>query len=119
MLGSIAALAFPLRAGAGSLEELSIETNEGSVASTRYAADGSTKRSAVLVLHGSRGIELKPRAYERYANALVAADIDAYLVQYFTTADRAVLDRKSNTPEAIDAYRTADSPVGRTGRPPL
>ena len=57
---------------------------------TRYAADHVGKRPAVLVLHGSRGVEFSTRAYERYANTLAAGGIDAYLVRYFTAEDHHV-----------------------------
>lgn len=63
-------------------ENFSVEASEGGVGMTRHAADGAGMRPAVMVLRGARGVELKPRAYERYANALTAAGIDAYLVRY-------------------------------------
>jgi hypothetical protein len=40
----------------------------------------------VLVLHGSGGLERNARGYAR-AQALAAAGIDAWLVQYGTVAD--------------------------------
>ncbi len=54
---------------------------------SRVGADGTARRPAVLLLHGARGIEMKPAAYERYADALKAAGIDCYLVRYLTDAD--------------------------------
>ena len=60
--------------------------DDESVALTRYAADQVGKRPAVVVLHGSRGVVLKPRAYQRYADALNAIGIDAYLARYFTAS---------------------------------
>jgi carboxymethylenebutenolidase len=45
-----------------------------------------------LVLHGARGVELKPGAYEHYANALTAEDIDAYLFRYYSPADDLALE---------------------------
>jgi hypothetical protein len=82
VLGGIAALAMVRPSHAGTPEEFSVEAEEGSVALARYAADRVGKRAGVLVLHGSRGIERKPLAYQRYADALNAAGIDAYLVRY-------------------------------------
>jgi carboxymethylenebutenolidase len=73
---------------------------------TRYAADRVGKRPAVLVLHGARGVELKPRAYERYANHLATGGIDAYLARYFTAADHQALDPKTSTHETRDVYET-------------
>jgi carboxymethylenebutenolidase len=60
----------------------------------------------VLVLHGTRGVELNPRAYERYANALATGGIDAYLVRYFTAQDYRALDPKTSTRDSRDAYNT-------------
>jgi carboxymethylenebutenolidase len=104
VLGGFAALALPLPADAGSPEELGADDSEGKISLTRYAADGDGKRPAVLVLHGARGVELKPLAYERHAKALIAAGIDAYLVRYFTDADRVAFDPNTSTPESRDAY---------------
>jgi carboxymethylenebutenolidase len=85
-------------------EEFSVAAEEGSVALSRFAADRSGKRAGVLVLHGSRGIELKPRAYQRYADALNAAGLDAYLVRYFAAPDIQALDPKTSTEPGRDAY---------------
>lgn len=68
-------------------DQFNVESAEGAIASTRYAAGGTAKRPGVLILHGARGVELKPRAYERYANALTTAGIDAYLVRYYSPLD--------------------------------
>ncbi|WP_161491900.1 dienelactone hydrolase family protein [Bradyrhizobium centrolobii] len=64
------------------------------------------KRPAVILLHGSRGIELKPRAYGRYADALSAKGIDAYLLRYMTDSDTAALNPKTSTQESREAYDT-------------
>jgi carboxymethylenebutenolidase len=105
-LGGLAVLGLPISAHGASPEDLNVDAGGGPVDLTRYAADGAGKRSAVLLLHGSRGVELKPRAYERHAIALATGGIDAYLVRYFTVADWSALDGKINTPEAMDIYRT-------------
>ena len=73
---------------------------------TRRAADGSGKRPAVILLHGSRGIEINPRAYQRYADALSAKGIDAYLLRYMTETDRAALNSKTSTRESRETYDT-------------
>ncbi|WP_316167926.1 MULTISPECIES: dienelactone hydrolase family protein [unclassified Bradyrhizobium] len=86
-------------------EELTAMSVEGSIALKRYSPESTGKRPGVVVLHGARGIELKPRAYERYANALTAAGIDAYLIRYYSHADEQVLDKLS-TQEEREAYRT-------------
>jgi carboxymethylenebutenolidase len=73
---------------------------------TKYEAGHAGKRPAVLVLHGARGVELKPGAYERYANELAAGGIDAFLVRYFTPIDYQALDPNKSTRESRDAYAT-------------
>lgn len=84
---------FPSLAGAGrcAAGQLAVSTDEGDMTLSRYAAEGTERRPAVLLLHGSRGIEMKPAAYERHANALRAAGIDCYLVRYMTEADVHIL----------------------------
>src|SRR5262249_6363440 len=70
-----------------------------------YAAEGTEKRAGVVVLHGARGAELRLRAYERYANALSAQGIDAYLIRYYSAADDRAL-AKITTAEGRQAYHT-------------
>jgi carboxymethylenebutenolidase len=106
IFASIAALALLFPASSGSTEELNVDAAEGGVSMTRYAADRVGRRPAVLILHGTRGVELKARAYERYANALAARCIDAYLVRYFTAVDYQELDPEKGTRESRDAYTT-------------
>ena len=106
VLASIAALALPLAANAGLPEGLSVVADDGSVTVTRYEAGRAGKSPAVLVLHGARGVELKPGAYERYANALTASGIDTFLVRYFTPVDYQALDPNKSTRESRDAYAT-------------
>lgn len=96
---------YPARAGAP--EQLSIDANEGSVALTRYAADRGGKRPSVLLLNGTRGFEFRLRAYERYANALAAKGIDAYLLRYLTAADVQLFAVKTSTRQSREAHETA------------
>lgn len=107
VLSSIAALALAFSSNSGSPEELNVEADQGGIGVTRYAADRVGKRPAVLVLHGNRGVEFSTRAYERYANALAAGGIDAYLVHYFTAEDHQALDPKKSARESRDAYTTS------------
>jgi carboxymethylenebutenolidase len=93
---------YPARAGMP--EQLSIDADGSSVALNRYATDQAGKRPSVLLLHGTRGFDVKLRAYERYANALSAGGTDAYLLRYFTTADTRLFDSRTNTRESREAY---------------
>ena len=106
VLGGIAAFSIGRPAYAETPQDFSVEADDESVALTRYAADQVGKRPAVVVLHGSRGVELKPRAYQRYADALNAIGIDAYLARYFTASDLQVFDPKTSTRQRREAYET-------------
>jgi carboxymethylenebutenolidase len=59
------------------------------------------------MLHGTRGFEFKLTAYERYAQALAAKGIDAYLLHYFTAADAPAFDRRKTPREKREAYEAA------------
>ena len=103
-LASLTLLALGPPARAVTPEQLSVDADEGAVRLTRYAAEQAGKRPSVLLLHGSHGFELKPRAYEHYANALSVKGIDAYLLRYLTAADAPVFDPKTSTQEKREAY---------------
>ncbi|MCC8958851.1 dienelactone hydrolase family protein [Bradyrhizobium sp. Pear77] len=99
---------FALLAAASSLaaaaETLTVDAGEGRVTFSRFASERG-KRPAVLVLHGSRGFDLRPQAYQRYAKALTADGIDAYFVRYYTPADEQAF-RTLTTRETREAYET-------------
>jgi carboxymethylenebutenolidase len=105
-LGGLALISMGYPARAATPEQLIVDADEGSIALTRYAADRAGRRPSVLLLHGSRGVELKPRAYERYADALSAKGIDAYLLRYLTAVDASALDPRTSTREGREAYET-------------
>jgi carboxymethylenebutenolidase len=100
---ALLSLCYPTRAGTP--EQLKVEADEGGVALTRYAADRAGPRPSVLILHGSNGFELKPRAYERYANALSAKGVDAYLLRYLSDADVSSFKTTRERREAYEAER--------------
>jgi carboxymethylenebutenolidase len=104
-LAGLALLSICAPARAATPEKLSVDADEGSVALTRYAADQAGKRPSVLLLHGTNGFELKPSAYERYANALSAKGIDAYLLRYLTAADVSAFKTTRERREAYEAGR--------------
>ncbi|MBI1777782.1 MAG: dienelactone hydrolase family protein [Proteobacteria bacterium] len=64
-------------------EELTFDSGGRAVTVTRYAAATAALRPAVLMLHGSSGLEINPQSYAHHARALAASGIDAYLVPYF------------------------------------
>lgn len=95
LLGGLAAVATVRRSRAASPDQFGVPSSEGDIGVTRYAATGTAKRPGVLLLHGARGVEIQPRAYERYANALADAGIDAHLVRYYSTVDEQALAQAS------------------------
>lgn len=103
LLGSLAVVATVRPSHAASPDEFGVPSPEGDIGVTRYAAKGTAKRPGVLLLHGARGVEIQPRAYERDANALADAGIDAHLVRYYSTVDEQALARAS-TKEARLAH---------------
>jgi carboxymethylenebutenolidase len=102
----IALLGLPVVGYAAAPEQLSIESDDGAITLTRYAADHGGTHPAVLLLHGARGVELNPGAYRRYAERLAESGVDAYLVSYFTATDYAALASKTSTPNSREAYET-------------
>ena len=96
-------------AAAAAPEQLVVKTDEGDMELSRIGADGAARRPAVLLLHGRRGFEMKPAAYERHANALKAAGIDCYLVRYMTEADTRILS-SGTKPERKAAGRARARP---------
>jgi carboxymethylenebutenolidase len=86
-------------------EQFGVATDEGEMVLSRYAAEGAEKRPSVLLLHGARGIEMKPTAYERHAKALQGAGIDCYLVRYLTEDDAHFL--ANGTKQEREPYETA------------
>lgn len=88
VLGGFALAALPGAALSDPIAQtFAVEADEGPVIVARYAANRSGRRASVILLHGSRGFELRLRAYERYADALTAAGIDACLLHFYTAAD--------------------------------
>ena len=103
-LAGLATLLSPIAAHGAPGEEFRVSSGGDSLSVLRYAAAGSQKRPAVIALHGARGIEIRPRAYERYADALTAKGIDTYFLRYMTAADMAALTSTSH--EIREAYET-------------
>ncbi|SHL71924.1 carboxymethylenebutenolidase [Bradyrhizobium lablabi] len=103
VLAGLGLLALRHPARAGTPERLGVDTDDGRVVLTRYAADRTGARPSVLLLHGTNGFDLKPSAYERYAHALAAKGIDAYWVRYLSEAD---VSSFKTTRERREAYET-------------
>jgi carboxymethylenebutenolidase len=107
VIAGLALLAVCRPVSAATPESLSIDADDGPVALNRYAADRAGKRASVIMLHGTRGFEFRLPAYERYAQALAAKGVDAYLLHYFTAADAPAFDRSKTPRERREAYEAA------------
>ena len=69
-------------------ERLTVPASERPVTVTRYAAAGGGKRAAVVIVHGINGITAQSMPhFARYAVALAAQGIDAYIVAYYSRDD--------------------------------
>jgi carboxymethylenebutenolidase len=106
-LAALALLPLCASAHAATSEQFRFAADEGDVVVTRYGAAGSDKRPGVVLLHGTHGFERRLAAYERYASALTAKGIDAYLLRYLTAADIEFFDSGATTRkrEAFEARR--------------
>lgn len=103
ILGGLALVVTSRAWSAEGAETLNVDSREGKIVLARYAANRSGKRPSVFLLHGLRGFERKPRAYERYADALTGKGIDAYFLHYYTETDLRTL-AKLGTKERREAY---------------
>ena len=92
---------------AAAAETVAVEADGGPVTLNRYGAERTGKRPAVLLLHGSRGFDVRPQAYQRHAIALTADGIDAYFVRYYTVADERAIEtmHERERREAYEAER--------------
>lgn len=76
--------------GAAAQTKLTVPTADGPVEVNVYAAAGNTPHPTVLILHGLGGNNPAP-GYTRFADALAAAGIDAWLFSYYSPADQATM----------------------------
>jgi carboxymethylenebutenolidase len=106
LLGGIALAAIARPAlSADASQEIEIGSGEDRIILTRYPAPQQGRRPSVILLHGSRGFELRLRAYERHASALTSEGIDAYLARYYTAADTTKM-QSFRSSEEREAYET-------------
>jgi carboxymethylenebutenolidase len=87
-------------------QDATAETAALPVGLIRVAAVGKEPRPAVLILPGSGGIERNRAIYERDAKAMNGIGMDAYLLSYYTDADRAALAPGVRSAAERTAYRS-------------
>lgn len=101
---ALAAIAQPALS-ADAPQQIEIGSGGERILLTRYAAARDGRRPSVLLLNGSRGFDLRLRAYERHAGALTSEGIDAYLLRYYTAADSEKIKALQDKDER-EAYET-------------
>lgn len=74
-------------AAANDGRDLLLPTTLHQVPARRFAAPGTGKRPAVLLLHGRNGLDRFRSHYEDYARAIAASGLDAYLLSYYDDTD--------------------------------
>lgn len=71
----------------------------------RYVAAGEGRRPAVLLLHGSRGLDAWKRRYERQAADLASAGLDAYLFSYYAPEELKAIAAAGGSSARVVLYR--------------
>ena len=72
-------------------KDMTLPAKERQVRVTYFRAPGDGVRPAALLLHGAGGFGRRSAAFKGYAAALANDGIDAYLVNYYSAADRAAV----------------------------
>lgn len=78
----------PFSAASDDIPSVAVPLPGHPAAVERFAAPGSEKRPAVILLPGRQGIEPLREHYRHYAQAVARAGMDAYLVSYYSGSDR-------------------------------
>ena len=68
-------------------KNIQLPAQERAVNVSYFRAPGEAKRPAVLLLHGAGGFGNQIASYDHYASELAASGMDAYLVNYYSSAD--------------------------------
>ena len=82
-------------------------TSRGPIAVTAFLAPGQGPHPAIIVLHGSQGLEKYRGFYERNATQLAQAGFDAYVLDYYNEQDVAC-SKTVETRRANFSRRIAD-----------
>jgi carboxymethylenebutenolidase len=67
--------------------DIVVPASDGGIAVRWYSKNDDSRRPAVLILHGRGGVEGSSEFYARYAQALAARGMDAWVVSYYNSAD--------------------------------
>ena len=110
-------LAWSVRAHAADMQirETTQTTSQGAVAVKTFFAADQGRHPAVVILHGSQGLEKFRAFYERNAASLARAGFNAYLLSYYNAQDAAcaktVEQRRANFAKRITAWSLMVSDV--------
>lgn len=69
------------------IRETTQVTSRGPLLVKAFLAEGQGQHSAIIVLHGSQGLEKYRAFYERQATQLAQAGFDAYVLNYYNEQD--------------------------------
>src|SRR5690242_5014000 len=78
----------PARAQEIAHQPITVEAGNGPIEVTLFAASDRGTHPAVIILHGRQEFS---DAYARYAEQLAARGMDAFVVSYYSDADRAAM----------------------------
>ena len=84
---ALALFASPVFAADLDGKNIQLPAQERAVNVSYFRAPGDAKRPAVLLLHGAGGFGNQIASYDHYASELAAGGMDAYLVNYYSSAD--------------------------------
>jgi carboxymethylenebutenolidase len=84
---ALALFAAPVFAADIDGKNMQLPAQERAVTVSYFRAPGDGKRPAVLLLHGAGGFGKQIASYDHYASELAASGMDAYLVNYYSSAD--------------------------------
>jgi len=99
-----AALVAPTAAAQPAVDTATVYGAGRSIRVSRYLAGGAGRRSAVLLLHGAKGLESRAPAYDLYARSLATAGLDAWLFSYYRPNQAIAIDQASDASEREDLY---------------
>ena len=97
------------------IREASQVTSRGPLVVKAFLAEGQGPRPAIIVLHGSQGLEKYRAFYERQATQLALAGFDAYVLNYYNEQDvacsKTVETRRANFSRKIGDWSQMVSDV--------
>jgi carboxymethylenebutenolidase len=98
-------------------QSIVLPATERPVTAQFFKAQGEAARPAVVILHGTQGIDRFRAFYQRYATVIARSGIDAYLLSYYSDSDAGRIktqkaeDRRAVFSQRVRAWSTLVSDV--------